>query len=548
MTHRRPTPGDVSVPAAFLAVACLAIGVRLLPAAAPPESPPLDIGSRRQLFNDRRLVDRLEGEARLILHAPQPQEIAVRTDQPWEGTAPGYMTVVRDGDRCRLYYRVANGFVGDTDERQYTCCAESADGIRWTKPRLGLVEFAGSKENNIVWRGPLSHNFTPFRDDNPAAPPAERYKAVGGPSRYPWDKGYDPARDGLMLLVSADGIRWRKRDDTPLALRGNFDSQNVVFWDAAAGLYRIFWRDHRPDSPRQPAGRDIRTATSPDCRTWSEGEWLVYDPARSGSPERDEAGDPTGDHHQLYTSGVQPYPRSPGLLLGLPERYCDRGWTRSTDRLPDRGVRKARADKGIGGGRPTRWGTVVTDVLFMSSHDGRRFFVWPEALVRPGIQRPGNWNYGGAWAALGFVETPSLHPGAPPELSIYVQEGDGPLELDGSRGAIRRHTLRLDGFASVHAPLTGGTLVTRPLVFAGDRLAINFSTSGGGRMRVGLTEAAGGPIEGRSLHECDLLYGDEHDRVVSWGGTETLADLAGRPVRLVVELKDADLYAIQFTR
>jgi len=129
---------------------------------------------------------------------------------------------------------------------------------------------------------------------------------------------------------------------------------------------------------------------------WSEREWLVYDPARSGSPQRDEAGDPTGDHHQLYTSGVQPYPRSPGLLVGLPERYSDRGWTRSTERLPDRDVRRARADKGIAGGRPTRWGTVITDVLFRASHDGRRFFVWPEAFVRPGIQRPGTWYYGGA--------------------------------------------------------------------------------------------------------------------------------------------------------
>ncbi len=508
--------------------------------------PPLDIGSRRQLFVDRRLVDRLEGEARLALHPPQPQEIVLRSEEPWEGSAPGYMTVFRDGDRYRLYYRVAAGYVEDTDTRQYTCYAESADGIRWTKPRLGLVEFAGSKENNIVWHGAVSHNFTPFRDENPAAPPAERYKAVGGPTVSPWGKAFDPARHGLMLLVSADGIHWRLRDEKPLAVRGNFDSHNVLFWDAAAGLYRLFWRDLRPDSPQQAAGRDIRTATSPDCRTWSEREWLVYDPARSGSSERDKAGDPSGDHHQLYTSGVQPYPRSPGLLVGMPERYCDRGWTRSTDKLPDREVRKARADKGIAGGRPTRWGTVVTDVLFMASHDGRRFFVWPEAFVRPGIQRPGTWYYGGAWPALGFAETASPYPGGPPELSFYVQEGDGPLTLESKRGAVRRHTLRLDGFASVHAPLTGGRLVTKPLVFAGDTLAINFSTSGGGWIRIGLADAAGEPLEGRSLDDCDLVYGDEHDRVVSWRGAETLAGLAGKPVRLVIELKDADLYAIRF--
>jgi len=226
---------------------------------------------------------------------------------------------------------------------------------------------------------------------------------------------------------------------------------------------------------------------------WSEREWLVYDPARSGSPQRDEAGDPTGDHHQLYTSGVQPYPRSPGLLVGLPERYSDRGWTRSTERLPDRDVRRARA-----------------------------------------------------WPALGFAETASPFPGGPPELSIYVQEGYGPQTFESKRGAVRRHTLRLDGFASVHAPLTGGSLVTKPFVFKGDTLAINFSTSGGGRIRIALTDAADTPLEGRSLDDCDLVYGDEHDRVVSWGSEESLATLAGKPVRLVVELKDTDLYAIRF--
>lgn len=56
------------------------------------------------------------------------------------------------------------------------------------------------------------------------------------------------------------------------------------------------------------------------------------------------------------------------------------------------------------------------------------------------------------------------------------------------------------------------------------------------------------PITGRSLDDCDLVSGDEHDGVVSLGATETLAALVGKPVRLVVELKDADLYAIRFAR
>ncbi len=97
----------------------------------------------------------------------------------------------------------------------------------------------------------------------------------------------------------------------------------------------------------------------------------------------------------------------------------------------------------------------------------------------------------------------------------------------------------------MHAPLNGGTLVSRPLVFSGETFEINFATSAGGRVRIGLEDASGEPIAGRSLKDC-VLYGDQIDRVVSWGGDEQLGRLTGRPVRLTVELNDADLYALRF--
>ncbi|HOF89235.1 MAG TPA: hypothetical protein PLZ36_14200, partial [Armatimonadota bacterium] len=230
------------------------------------------------------------------------------------------------------------------------------------------------------------------------------------------------------------------------------------------------------------------------------------------------------------------------LLLGFPQRYVDRGWTASTDALPEVERRRELAAMGIGGGRPTRKGTAVTDVLFMASRDGHSFYVWPEAFIRPGIQRPGNWYYGDAWYTWGLVETASDYPGAPPELSCYVQERerrDGP-------GRLRRHTLRLDGFGSVSAPLTGGGMTTRPLVFTGNRLEINFATSAGGRLRAELQDDRGRPIPGYTLDACHLQYGDQLDRVVSWRGGADVGALSGRPVRLRFELKDADLFALRF--
>jgi len=228
-------------------------------AAAEQEDTPIDISSRRELFVDRHLIDRLDG-ARLVLHHPQPREVSLTFDQPWERNV-GYMTVFRDGGTYRLYYR---GMLGNKDEDCATCYAESQDGVHWTRPKLGLVD-AGKergKANNIVWRGPPSlENMTPFRDDNPACTADQKYKAVGG---VKWVTG------GLWAFGSPDGIHWRKLGEKPMPLAGNFDSQNVVFWDAVRGEYRAYWRDHRHGDNKVPDGRDVRTAVSKDFITWSK--------------------------------------------------------------------------------------------------------------------------------------------------------------------------------------------------------------------------------------------------------------------------------------
>ena len=487
---------------------------------------PIDIGSRRELFVDLHLIDRLEN-ARLVVHRPQPREISLTLDRPWEAEGPGYVAVFQDGERYRMYYRALPSGEGPRAERQVTCYAESRDGIHWDRPELGIVEFQGSTRNNIVLRGVTSHNITPWRDANPSSPPTARYKAVAGIFRV-----------GLRLFQSPDGVHWTEASAGRLPLQGAFDSQNVIFWDAHRGEYRAYWRDFRRGDPTVPDGRDIRVATSKDLANWGETRWLEYEPGRRGTAARD------GDPHQLYTNGVQPYHRAPHLLLGFPMRYIDRGWTASAEALPNPALRRALAAQNIRGGRPTRLGTAITDVLFMASRDGRRFHVFPEAIVPPGIQRTGAWFYGGANKALGLVETESAVHSSSKELSIYVSENsrqETPMRL-------RRYTFRMDGFVSVRASLDGGELLTKPIVFGGDFLEINFATSAGGSLRVEIQEESGEPIAGFGLDDCNLHYGDQLDRVVSWKAGSDLSDLAGQPVRLRIELKDADLYSLRFRR
>lgn len=183
------------------------------------------IGSRLELFVDDHLIERMTGGAQRRLHHPQPREIMLVTDQPWEGNGVNYVTVFRDADRYRMYYRGANEvYTKDSytaTHREVVCLAESPDGVHWKRPNLGLVEFNGSRENNIVWDGLGAHNFTPFVDPNPAVLPAAKYKALGS--------GDGPGGRGLYAFQSADGIHWALMSEKPVITKGAFDSQNLAF-------------------------------------------------------------------------------------------------------------------------------------------------------------------------------------------------------------------------------------------------------------------------------------------------------------------------------
>jgi len=178
----------------------------------------------------------------------------------------------------------------------------------------------------------------------------------------------------------------------------------------------------------------------------------------------------------------------------------------------------------------------------MASRNGVHFERWNEAFLRPGPQRPDTWLYGHNYMAWHAVETKSSLPGAPNELSLYASEGS----WIGDSNAMRRYTLRLDGFVSVNAGWKGGELLTRPLRFEGQRLGLNFATSAAGSIRVEIQNADGEPLPGFKLGDCADVFGDAIDRTVEWKDGSDVSDLAGRTVRLRFVLKDADLYALKF--
>lgn len=302
----------------------------------------LEIGSGVEPFVDDWLIQSMTNVS-LRLHHPTRREVALEFDAPWEGPISFYVTVFKDEDRYRMYYR---GWGEPDDPDDVTCYAESPDGIHWTKPSLGLFEVKGTSDNNVIWTGEGTHNFAPFRDANPAAADSERYKALaGGP---------------LIALASPDGIHWRKMRDEPVITEGAFDSQNLGFWDTVRGQYVAYLRGNIGGI------RTIGRATSADFLNWSGTTWLDF-------------GDAPTEH--LYTNAITPYFRAPHIYLGFPKRF-----------VPERK-------------RVAEWSSSgVSDGVFMTSRDGLHWHRFVEAFLRPGLDRD-NWTERNMHIAAGVVPT-----------------------------------------------------------------------------------------------------------------------------------------------
>ncbi len=309
----------------------------------------IPIGSRLELMVDDYLISRTTGSAKLHLHKPTPKEVVLTTSHPWEGNTCAYFTIFQDGDIYRMYYRGSHYDVKTkrAAHREVTCYAESKDGIHWKKPKLGLFEFNGSKDNNIVWDGIGTHNFTPFKDLNPKAPKNSRYKALG--------RGRPRGKRGLYAFQSADGIHWKLMYKEPVITQGAFDSQNLAFWDPHAKLYREYHRTFR-------GVRDIQTGTSHDFLKWTKPVFLKY---------------PGAAREHLYTNAVRPYPRAPHILIGFPTRY-----------QPKRGSQ--------------------VEPIFMTSRDGVTFRQWKEPVipVTAPKDRDGNRSNYMTWGLVQLPEKP----------------------------------------------------------------------------------------------------------------------------------------------
>ncbi|RBP43799.1 hypothetical protein DES53_105198 [Roseimicrobium gellanilyticum] len=469
----------------------------LLPA---PAAEPIAIGSRLELFVDGHLIEKLDRCA-LKLHEPVLAGTALTLDAPWEGSFCGYFTVLKDGGTYRMYYRGRPDTGKDGTRGEVTCMAESKDGISWTKPKLGLCDSGGSKDNNIILdESPFTHNFAPFIDTNPACPPDQKYKAVAG-----------TAKSGLVAWVSPDGIHWKKLREEAVFRKGAFDSQNVAFWSEAEQCYLLYFRVFTggtvDEKVWQPKGfRTVARTTSKDFINWTE-------------PQRMSFGDTPPEH--LYTNNTHAYFRAPHLYISTPMRFMPSRKVLTDEQADALGVKK-----GYSGG--------CAEAVFISSRGGNTYDrTFMEAWIRPGTDL-GNWASRAGLTACGVVST------GPAEMSLYKQAHYAQPSTH-----LLRYTLRTDGFASVNAPYRGGEFTTKPLTFTGSKLTMNFATGATGGVQVEIQNAAGKPIAGYTLEDAVEQIGDEIERPVSWKSGSDISKLTGEPVKLRFVMKDADVFAVQ---
>ena len=484
------------------------------------EPRPINIGADRQLFLDDVLVDL--AQTRNIIRTLNPPESirkVLEPDQPWEALGfIFYCSVVDDGGAVKLFHGSY-----DAEKKKHFSLATSSDGLHWERPPLGLKPFQGSKINNILPVEAVEASV--FLD--PHAPTEKRYRLV-------FTKGSDPATAGLFVASSNDGVHWTSVPERLFPFVP--DSQPSAVWDERLQQYAIYLRAWNPGrTVARVAVSDLEApwpydASVPPFHVWGKDKIPV--PSRE-IPTVMAADEQDPENLHLYTSAVVKYPFAPNVYFAFPaafQLYKGADW-------------QARACNTADG---------TFEVQFAASRDGIAWNRWRQSYVSAGVHEgldlrmvsmgPGMVRRGRLLYQY-FVGCTFTH-GRP---VVWDKDMENRAEwLKKDRGGIYCATQRVDGFVSMNADNKGGTLTTRPLLFNGDRLCLNLHTAGSGSARVALLGADGNPLPGFTADDCEPISADAIDHEVRWKQGPEVAALSGKPVRVQLTMRNAELYALQF--
>src|ERR1051326_5633538 len=509
--------------------------VLLLSSSTAFAAPPIAVSTNTCLFLDDYFISEQSGFTRTFHQGkPHPTAIVAETE-PWDHWICLYGDCFYDpvGKVYRMYYQTSHypSGVPGLSFRQDTAYAESKDAIHWIKPKLGFVDFNGSKENNLLFHNAGAGNV--FLDPK-ATDPKGRIKATLYFCQSDPRFGVGDVLHDQQVLQSADGVHWEyvgpfEKPKFANPEQGGFiDAVTVSGWDLLKQKYLANSRCYSTHSIGEfPAAGESFEPTTKRVRRRAIGISWSDNPQKGWSPTvMIVAADEQDDKRAAEKFAKDPTKPTWTELYGMPMNVYGNhyiGFIVLFDRVD-------KQDGNGGGG-----------LQFAFSNDGLNW-------TRPEPRQN----------AVENSDDPELWPnfaqfGAPldmgNEIWVFYSENNGTHGVQPfikSRGRIRAAVWRKDGFASLDAA-GKATLVTKPLATTGSKLLLNFNTEKDGYVRVGVLDAEGNPISQFNLGECQDLKGNATAKEVVWGGGSDFSDRAGgKPVRLMFELNKAHLWSFRF--
>jgi hypothetical protein len=494
---------------------------------------PIQLGTRKHVFLDDALLAEVEN-CKFTVNPPRQAECVIDNVT---GAFRKHLTVVDDKKGLiRIYYGV---------EQDHLAVRVSRDGVHFGPPTLpaGSTAKVRPEENDCVVIPEMVGGLgNPFIDPN-------------GPSQERWKYFSDYNRRGIYLYTSSDGYDWQRRKTATLPFRSG--TQSCTFYDDQRARYISYHRSGVFHTPAFDTRRSSVVTEHDDLGVPTEFQPLSQQeywdlrktyPLRSPLPWYLDNGpltpggfgmefrhafdpipdDPTGT--DIYVTKAQKYGGAPDAYVAFPIVYFHYG----PDGPP---TRLALAQPGRGRGS----GSLETQ--FAVSRDGLSWKRYPHPAY-VGIGRHEGRNVVTAYIADGMVfrgdEIWQYYFGETQYHSAYRTDRQG--------RAVYRLVQRRDGFVSVDSPYDKeGRIVTKPFVFDGKRLTLNIDTGATGYAQVGFLDGSGKPVDGFSVDDCVYINGDFVRTPVEWlGKGKELGGLAGRRVQLVVRMRGAKLYALQF--
>ena len=482
------------------------------------ESGPITLGDERQLFIDDYVVGSLEGVSK-TLHQPAKHpanpllDMVPKGDPAWENGMPLHFSNIlfdEEEHRFKMWYSLHEK--GKSDPFAVLAYATSQDGIQWDKPSLGLHKYRGTLDNNVV----IPHEGLEcgiFKDPH-ETDPAKRFKMLYG---------------NIRAAYSPDGLHWTDYNQGKRVIfhSPGHDAQTAPYWDERLGKYVAIIRDRlgniskdRPQLVTDPTARATwiklwaynRTGRVPENHSIRRVGQVESDDFIHWTPMRtvvaaDEA-DPL-NQDQFYNMQVLVYE---GLRIGLMTVYSlDPDYCRGAVQL-----------------------TYSRDGMHWHRGGNRDVFI-------PNSDRPADID----WGQIYPLHAPIVRED---EIWIYYTAYTAdhnhtmPPGVAGFPCGICLAKLRLDGFVSVDAGASEGTLTTKPLVFHGEKLVIN-ADAASGQLVAELLDADGKPIQGFGKRDCDGINTDKIRHTVSWNGNSDLLALAGKVIKVKFYLRETKLYS-----